>query len=107
VTGQLLALFWTGFEVFATLLANHTGEDILLHLLLAYILFLQQLVDHACVATQRNFATKLKANWWKFLMLGIADVQGAYLQVLGLRYTTVTMNMVNMFSFSPSSYICN
>ncbi|XP_065908534.1 solute carrier family 35 member F2-like isoform X2 [Dysidea avara] len=46
------------------------------------------------MALQKNFVTKLKANWWKFVILGIADVQGAYLQILGLKYTTVTSNMV-------------
>ena len=94
ITGQLLALLWTGFGVFATLLDNHTEQDIS-STLAAGIYFVLAATCGPCMATQRNFVAKLKANWWKFLILGIADVQGAYLQVLGLRYTTVTINMVS------------
>ena len=93
MTGQLLALLWTGFGVFATLLDNHTRKDISATLA-AGIFFVLAATCGPCMAVQRNFVAKLKANWWKFLILGIADVQGAYLQVLGLKYTTVTSNMV-------------
>ena len=94
MTGQLLALLWTGFGVFAALLDKHTGEDISTTLA-AGIYFVLAATCGLYMATQKNFVTKLKANWWKFLILGIADVQGAYLQVLGLKYITVTMNMVS------------
>ncbi|XP_065907126.1 solute carrier family 35 member F1-like isoform X2 [Dysidea avara] len=46
------------------------------------------------MALQRNFVAKLKTNWWKFVILGITDVQGSYLQNLALKYTTVTSSMV-------------
>ena len=93
MTGQLLALLWTGFGVFAELLNNHTGKDIS-STLAAGIFFILAATCGPVMAVKRDFVAKLKAYWWKFLILGIAGVQGDYLQILGLKYTTVTSNMV-------------
>ena len=95
----MLSLFWTGFGVFITLLDNHTGKDISTTLA-AGVYFVLSATCGPYMALQRNFVAKLKSNWWKFIILGVADVQGAYLQNLSLKYTTVTSNMVRKLSFA-------
>ena len=42
-------------------------------------------VDHVL----KDFVKKLKANWWKFLFLGIVDAEGIYLQNMALKYITI------------------
>ncbi|XP_065907997.1 solute carrier family 35 member F2-like isoform X1 [Dysidea avara] len=93
VAGQILSLFWTGFGVFVTLLDNHTGKDISTTLA-AGVYFVLTVTCGPYMALQRNFVAKIKANWWKFIILGVSDVQGVYLQNLSLKYTTVTSNTV-------------
>ncbi|XP_065908911.1 solute carrier family 35 member F2-like [Dysidea avara] len=93
VTGQMLSLLWTGTGVFVILLDNHTGRDISTTLA-AGVYFVLSVTCGPYMALQRNFVAKVKANWWKFLILGIADVQGVYLQNLSLKDTTVTSSMV-------------
>ena len=79
------------------MLDNHTRNEISTTLA-AGVYFVLSVTFGPYMALQRNFVTKLKSNWWKFLILGIADVQGAYLQNLSLKDTTVTSSMVmNLF----------
>ena len=106
VTGQILSSFWTGLGVFVILLDNHTGKDISTTLA-AGVYFVLSLTCGPYMALQRNFVAKLKTNWWKFVILGITDVQGSYLQNLALKYTTVTSSMVmKLFLSLPSLYTC-
>ncbi|XP_065907708.1 solute carrier family 35 member F2-like isoform X2 [Dysidea avara] len=93
VTGQIMSLLWTGTGVFVILLDNHTGKDISTTLA-AGVYFVLSVTCGPYMALQKNFVAKLKANWWKFLILGIANVQGSYLQNLSLKDTTVTSSMV-------------
>ena len=93
VTGQMMSLLYTGTGVFVILLDNHTGKDISTTLA-AGVYFVLSVTCGPYMALQRNFVAKLKANWWKFLILGIANVQGSYLQNLSLKDTTVTSSMV-------------
>ena len=97
MAGQILSLFWTGFGVFVTLLDNHTGKDISTTLA-AGVYFVLTVTCGPYMALQRNFVAKIKANWWKFIILGVSDVQGVYLQNLSLKYTTVTSNTVRNLS---------
>jgi len=50
-----------------------------------------------------NFAAKLKANWWKFLILELLMCISRCWDCL--RYIMVTMSMVSMFSFSHHTYV--
>jgi len=79
--------------VFVALLDNHTGKDISTTLA-AVVYFVLSVTCGPYMALQRNFGAKLKANWWKFLIVGVTDVQGSYLQNLSLKDTTVTSSMV-------------
>ena len=100
----MLSLLWTGNGVFVALLDDHTGKDISTTLT-AGVYFVLSLTCGPYMALQRNFLAKLKANWWKFLILGITDVQGSYLQNLALKDTTVTSSMVKkFFVLSPLLY---
>jgi len=93
----MLSLLWTGTGVFVILLDNHSKNEISTTLAVG-VYFALSVTCGPYMALQRNFFTKLKSNWWKFLILGVADVQGAYLQNLSLKDTTVTSSMVMDFS---------
>lgn len=37
-----------------------------------------------------RFVTVLKYNWWKYIILGVMDVEANFLIVLAYRYTNLT-----------------
>jgi solute carrier family 35 protein F1/2 len=41
-------------------------------------------------ATKKRFLRTLKYNWWKYLILGVVDVEANFLMVLAYRYTNLT-----------------
>lgn len=109
LAGQVLSLLWTGTGVFITLLDRHTRKDISTTLA-AGIYFALSATCGPYMALQRNFVAKLKTNWWKFLILGVADVQGTYLQNLALKDTNITSALVRKLYFvcySYNYYVCN
>ena len=47
------------------------------------------------LAVNKNFPTILKKNWWKYVILGVIDVEGNYLIILAYKYTTLTSIQVS------------
>ena len=93
VAGQTLSLLFTGTGVFTILLENHSGHNISITLA-SGVYFVLSITCGSCMALQKDFVKKLKANWWKFLFLGIVNVEGVYLQNLAYKYTTISSNTV-------------
>ena len=88
-----MSLFFTGTEVFTILLRNHSGHSISITLV-SGTYFVLSVTCGSCMALQKDFVKKLKANWWKFLFLGIVDAEGIYLQNVALKYTTISSSTV-------------
>jgi len=86
----------TGYGVFTILLDNHTGHDISITLA-SGVYFVLSATCGPYMAFQKGFVRKLKSNWWKFLFLGVVDVEGLYLQNLAFKHTTITSNMVRIY----------
>ena len=47
------------------------------------------------LALNKKFPTILKENWWKYVILGVIDVEGNYLIILAYKYTTLTSIQVS------------
>ena len=93
VAGQTMSFFFTGTEVFPILLRDHSGHNISITLV-SGTYFVLSVTCGSCMALQKDFVKKLKANWWKFLFLGIVDAEGIYLQNMALKYTTISSSTV-------------
>ena len=93
MTGQILSLLWTGCGVFTVLLDNHTGHEISVTLASGVYVVLS-VTCGPYVAFQKDFTKKLKSNWWKFLFLGLVDVESVYIPNLAYKYTSISSNIV-------------
>lgn len=94
--GQLLSLLATGNGVFATLLGKHTGKDVSSTLTAGAYYILSATIG-PYIACKTGFVDKIRQHWWKFLIIGLADVYGTYLQTLGYKYTSVASNEVHPY----------
>ncbi|XP_030010461.1 solute carrier family 35 member F2 [Sphaeramia orbicularis] len=89
--GQVLSLLICGTAVSCQYLAEARVETPVLQSLLNYTLLL--LVYTTVLSTRkgdRNLLHVLKTNWWKYLVMGLADVEGNYTAVKAYQYTTLT-----------------
>ncbi|XP_065908206.1 solute carrier family 35 member F2-like isoform X2 [Dysidea avara] len=91
ISGQVLSLLVTGLGVFATLLENHTGEDVS-STLTAGVFFILTACLGPYIACRPDFLKKLRHYWWKCTIVAIGDVYGTYLQTLGFKFTSVASN---------------
>ena len=87
----------TCLGVFTTLLDNHTHKDISTTLTGGAYFMLSATVG-LYVAYKPGFIEKLKQHWWKFVIIGLADFYGTYLQTLSFKYTSVSSNQVITYS---------
>ena len=81
VIGQVLSLVATGIGVFATLLHDLTGKDVS-STLTAGAFFILSATVGPYIACKPGFVDKIKQHWWKFIIVGLSDVCGTYLQTL-------------------------
>ena len=99
VLGQFLSLMLCGTGLTSSLLevrysiAVPTSQAFINYILLG-------MVFGVWLAVNKNFLTKLKKNWWKYVILGVIDVEGNYLIILAYKYTTLT-------SIQVTTYIVN
>lgn len=75
VTSQALEYFYQ--------IAIPTTQLFLTYVVLAGVFF-------PILALRKDFLTILKNNWWKYLILGVIDVEANFLFVLAYKYTTLT-----------------
>ncbi|XP_054611194.1 solute carrier family 35 member F2 [Dunckerocampus dactyliophorus] len=91
VMGQVLSLLICGTAVSCEYLANAGVETPMLQSFLNYALLL--LVYTSILSTHKadhNILQVLKTKWWKYLLMGLADVEANYTVVKAYRYTTLT-----------------
>ncbi len=88
IGGQILSIFLCGtgttseaLEQFYSITAP-TTQLFFTYLLLA-------LVYGPIVVCKKDFHDILKHNWWKYVLIGIIDVEANYFVVLAYKYTNV------------------
>ncbi|TKS83213.1 Solute carrier family 35 member F2 [Collichthys lucidus] len=91
VMGQILSLLICGTAVSCQYLAEYKVETPMLQSFLSYTLLL--LVYTTILSTRkgdRNILQILKNKWWKYLVMGLADVEANYAVVKAYQFTTLT-----------------
>ena len=94
VLGQFLSLMLCGTGLTSSLLeirysiAVPTTQAFINYILLG-------MVFGVWLAISKKFLTILKKNWWKYVILGVIDVEGNYMIILAYKYTTLTSIQVS------------
>ncbi|XP_070773712.1 solute carrier family 35 member F2-like [Enoplosus armatus] len=91
VMGQVLSLLICGTAVSCQYLADAGVDTPMLQSFLNYALLL--LVYTTILSTRkgdRNILQVLKTKWWKYLVMGLADVEANYTVVKAYQFTTLT-----------------
>ncbi len=50
------------------------------------------------MAARKDFLTILRKNWWKYIILGVVDVEANYLIILAYKYTNLTTVQVQEYN---------
>lgn len=88
--GQLLSLFLCGTGVTSQLLES-SPYNISVPATQTFLSYLSLgLVYGILVVVRSDFWTIFKNNWWKYIVLGVVDVEANYLVVLAYKYTNLT-----------------
>ncbi|XP_074528674.1 solute carrier family 35 member F2 [Halichoeres trimaculatus] len=91
VMGQVLSLLICGTAVSCEYLAKAKVETPMLQSFLNYALLLIVYTTILCTRKgDRNIVEILKTKWWKYLVMGLADVEANYAVVKAYQFTTLT-----------------
>ncbi|CAJ1063381.1 solute carrier family 35 member F2 [Xyrichtys novacula] len=91
VMGQVLSLLICGTAVSSQYLADYKVETPMLQSFLNYVLLLIVYTTILCIRKgDRNIIEILKTKWWKYLLMGLADVEANYAVVKAYQFTTLT-----------------
>jgi solute carrier family 35 protein F1/2 len=86
---QVLSVITCGTAVFTQILKNWYRFDASIsQMFLIYVIL--GIVFGTILAARDDFLTTIKNNWWKYIIVGAADVEANYLVVLSQKYTTLT-----------------
>ncbi|XP_061104599.1 solute carrier family 35 member F2-like isoform X1 [Conger conger] len=89
--GQALSMLICGTAVTCQYLADRKVETPMLQSFVNYVLlFLTYTIRLAFRKGDENILQILKAKWWKYLLLGFADVEANYTVVMAYQFTTLT-----------------
>ena len=94
VGGQVLALLLCGTGSTSEALEQFYGISAPTSQLF-FMYLLLSLVFGPVVICRKDFLSVLKENWWKYLILGIIDVEANYLVVLAYKYTNMASIQVS------------
>lgn len=87
--GQFLSVMLCGTGVTSQLLVSkHSVEVPTTQAFVNYVLL--ALVYGTPVVVRKEFCTTLRRNWWKYIFLGLVDVEANYLFILAYKYTNLT-----------------
>eukprot|EP00066_Takifugu_rubripes_P020342 XP_011609608.1 PREDICTED: solute carrier family 35 member F2 [Takifugu rubripes] len=89
--GQVLSLLICGTAVSSQYLANAAVETPMLQSFLNYVLLL--LIYTTVLSTRKddqNIIQILRTKWWKYLIMGVADVEANYTVVKAYQFTSLT-----------------
>ncbi|KAF1378245.1 hypothetical protein PFLUV_G00188550 [Perca fluviatilis] len=91
IMGQVLSLLICGTAVSCQYLADAKVETPMLQSFLNYVLLLLVYTTILCTRKgDRNLLQILKTKWWKYLVMGLADVEANYAVVKAYQFTTLT-----------------
>ncbi|XP_020792717.1 solute carrier family 35 member F2 isoform X2 [Boleophthalmus pectinirostris] len=89
--GQVLSLLICGTAVTCQYLVEEKVDTPMLQSFLNYALLLLVYTTGLCTRKgDRNLWRVLRSNWWKYLVMGLADVEANYTVVKAYQYTTLT-----------------
>ncbi|XP_068600931.1 solute carrier family 35 member F2-like [Brachionichthys hirsutus] len=89
--GQVLSLLICGTAVSCQYLVNSRVETPMLQSFLNYVLLLLVYTTRLSTSKdQGNLLQVLKTKWWKYLIMGLADVEANYAVVKAYQFTTLT-----------------
>ncbi|KAM8899915.1 solute carrier family 35 member F2 [Spinachia spinachia] len=91
VMGQVLSLLICGTAVSCQCLVNVGVETPMLQSFFNYALLLLVYTTILCTRKgDRNILQILRTKWWKYLLMGVADVEANYAVVKAYQFTTLT-----------------
>ncbi|XP_041865302.1 solute carrier family 35 member F2 [Melanotaenia boesemani] len=91
VMGQVLSLLICGTAVSCEYLADYRVETPMLQSFLNYALLLVTYTTILCTRKgDSNILQILRSKWWKYLVMGLADVEANYAVVKAYQFTTLT-----------------
>ncbi|XP_029374620.1 solute carrier family 35 member F2-like [Echeneis naucrates] len=91
IMGQVLSLLICGTAVSCAYLAHSRVETPMLQSFLNYALLLLTYMTILITGKgERNIMQILKTKWWKYLVMGLADVEANYAVVKAYQFTTLT-----------------
>lgn len=91
VMGQVLSLLICGTAVSSQYLVQAGVETPMLQSFLNYVLLLLVYTTLLCTRKgDQNIAQVLKTKWWKYLIMGVADVEANYAVVKAYQFTSLT-----------------
>lgn len=94
VLGQLLSTLLCGTGVTSQLLFSR--HSIAVPTTQAFINYaLLALVYGIPMVVRKNFCAVLRRDWWKYVFLGLVDVEANYLIILAYKYTNLTTIQVS------------
>ena len=89
IGGQILSLLLCGTGTTSEALEQFSNITVpTTQLFFTYLLL--ALVYGPIVICKDNFLDILKHNWWKYILIGIIDVEANYFVVLAYKYTNVS-----------------
>lgn len=53
-----------------------------------------------CVSGEENLLAILKRRWWKYMILGVIDIEANYLVIKAYQYTTLTSVQVRVHPYT-------
>ena len=95
--GQLLSMLLCASGVISQILVTkHSVSVPTTQNFFAYILL--GMVYGVVVTMRGDFITVLRRNWWKYIILGIVDVEANYFVVIAYKYTNLTTIQVSIIT---------
>ncbi|KAM9551780.1 solute carrier family 35 member F1-like [Salvelinus alpinus] len=90
--GQVLSLLICGIGLTSKYLADdyHANTPVFQSFLNYILLFLVYTTTLAVRQGEENLLAILKRRWWKYMILGLIDIEANYLVIKAYQYTTLT-----------------
>lgn len=63
-----------------------------------YLELIGDLFCPICLAGEENLLAILKRRWWKYMILGLIDIEANYLVIKAYQYTTLTSVQVSLMA---------
>ncbi|KAG9336257.1 hypothetical protein JZ751_002604, partial [Albula glossodonta] len=103
--GQVLSLLVCGIGLTSKYLAEdfHANTPVFQSFLNYILLFLVYTTTLAVRQGEENLLAILKRRWWKYMILGLIDIEANFLLIKAYQYTTLTSVQLHVTGSDPSS----